>query len=87
MSGPTFTPSVPTGSSFQRWTPTTAATPSIAPAATIACAPPSPSSAGWNSTRTVMGAPRPAVRRAAAAPMATWPSWPQACITPGTSEA
>ncbi|MDL4814192.1 threonine synthase [Actinomadura sp. OS1-43] len=42
---------------------------------------------GWNSSRT-----RPAIRpdesrRASSRPTAIWPSWPQACIAPGASEA
>ena len=58
ISGPSFTPIVPTGSSFQRWTPSTTSTPSSPPSRMTAWAPPSPSSAGWKSTRTVPARPR-----------------------------
>jgi hypothetical protein len=87
MSGPSFTPIVPTGSSFQMWMPMTQSTPSSTPSAITACAPPSPSSAGWNTTRTDPRGARPASSRAALAAIATWPSWPHACMTLGTCEA
>jgi hypothetical protein len=87
ISGPALTPNVPTGSSFQRCTPSTTSTPSRAPSATTAWAPPSPSSAGWKSTRTSPASGRAARMRAATAPIAVWPSWPQACMRPALREA
>ena len=59
-------------------------TPSSPPSRMTAWAPPSPSSAGWKSTRTAPARPRAGQRaRRRRRAMATWPSWPQACIWPG----
>ena len=60
----------------------------MTPAATMGAAPPTVSSAGWNSSRTL---PRrrsfmPLSSFAAASWMAMWQSWPQACIQPSCSE-
>ena len=84
--GPAFTPSVPTGSSFQRWMPSTTSTPSRTPSRDH----------GLRAALALLGrleqhahaAVRACARPAGApptAPIATWPSWPQACIAPGTA--
>ena len=53
-------------------------------------APPTCSSAGWNAKRTRAGerlARRAAATSAIASAIATWPSWPQACIALPSSDA
>ena len=64
-------------------------TPVSAPAAIASSAPPGiNSSAGWKISRTPNGSSA-AEASAVAAPsrIAVWASWPQACATPGTTEA
>ena len=58
------------------------------PSSIIVCAPPSPSSPGWNIRITWPGkSPRRSWRRRAApSSIATWVSWPHACIAPSTSD-
>lgn len=69
--------------------PYTRSTPSIAPAAIMGSAPPTVSSAGWNSRRTVPDRLSRISQSSRAAPssMAACASCPQACIMPGCSEA
>ncbi|MCY1379797.1 hypothetical protein D9M69_675480 [compost metagenome] len=55
------------------------------PSSTMRRPPPRPSSAGWKIRCTVPSKLRScAMTRAAASRMLVWPSWPQACILPGT---
>ena len=57
---------------------------SISPSATIARAPPAPSSPGWKISATVPAKLRVRARYCAApSSIVVWPSWPQACIRPG----
>ena len=64
--------------------PATLGPPSSAPSRSRPCAPPSPSSAGWNTNAAAAGqrAGRPAGGRRPQ-PIATWPSWPHACCALG----
>ena len=81
ISGPAFTPSVPTGSSFQRWMPRTTSTPSSPPSAHHGLAPRLALLGGLEEdAHAARQRPARPATRAAAAPMATWPSWPQACM-------
>ena len=51
----------------------------------MALPPAPPSSAGWKITTAVPAKLRVSARYLAApSSMAVWPSWPQACILPGT---
>jgi hypothetical protein len=83
--GPARTPIEPTGMG-QTCSPNTASGTGSrsTPSSIIAFAPPSPSSAGWKMNFTVPGswAFMPASTSATPIRMATWLSWPQACITP-----
>ncbi len=87
ISAPRLTPILPTGNGLQRCSPKAAVTPSSAPWSVQACAPPRPSSAGWWRKRNAPAGGRRTSRSATARPIAMCPSWPQACIRPGDSEA
>ena len=88
LSVPARVSTVPTGRYGCTCRPYTRSTPAIAPAATIGSAPPSVSSAGWNSRRTVPGrrSRMDASARAAPSSMAVCASCPQACIMPSCAE-
>ena len=83
---PCTKPNVPAGISGSLWNPSARSTfgPSMTPPSSIACMPPRPSSAGWNTSFTA-----PAIRGASSFRTAATPSrvvvctsWPQACIRP-----
>ena len=81
---------VPSGSGAQRCSPMTVSTPSMTPASTIPAAPPgSASSPGSKRKRISPGrcSRMPASTVAAPSSIDVWPSCPQACMTPGFSEA
>ena len=85
ITGPGLTAKLPTGRPGQLCMPNTASigNRSKRPSVIISRAPPPPSSAGWKIRYTVPSKLRCAARCwAAASSMATWPSWPQACILP-----
>ena len=80
----------PAGRSGQRCMPKMASTPyfSNTPLSHTSRAPPVVSSAGWNTSRKLYFArDMRSILRASSSSMAMWPSWPQACILPGVSEA
>ena len=81
-----MTATFPAGRFTQRWSPAAASGSGerSAPARTMARAPSAPSSPGWKQSRTRPRAGGFAASRSAAPRrMAVWPSWPQACMTPG----
>ena len=84
ISAPRLIPTRPTGIGLRGWRPSVPATPSSAPSATQDSAPPCPSSAGWYRNRNPRSGGRPTSRSATASAIAMWPSWPQACIRPGS---
>src|SRR5579885_1505467 len=87
---PARTPTCPTGRLLMRCRAITASTSGFlrAPSSIMGCAPPIRSSAGWKRNFTLpCSASRCCARMSATVrPMATWPSWPQACILPGTCD-
>ena len=90
MIGPGRIANWPTGRPGMLCMPNTFSMPkrSIMPSLTISLPPPPPSSAGWKMTATEPAKLRVSARYLAApSSMAVWPSWPQACISPGRVEA
>src|ERR1041384_3359962 len=89
MSGPSLTPTCPTGARSHRCAPITRSTPPSTPARTSSSAPPgASSSACWKTKRT---SPESSSFRStstwtAPSSIAVCPSWPQACIAPSLSE-
>ena len=90
MIGPGRTPKVPNGAIGQLCRPNTRGVGkrSNRPSSTMTRPPPSISSAGWKMKYTVPSKLRVSARyRAAPSSIVVWPSWPHACILPGTVEA
>ena len=86
-SGPSCATTSPTANRRSTCAPKIAATPSRAPDSSTAFAPRPVSSAGWSKINTSPAAGRAASRCAAPTAQVAWTSCPQACITPGCSDA
>ena len=86
-SGPSWATTSPTAKRRSTWAPKMAATPSSSPDSSTACAPRPVSSAGCSTISTSPAAGHAVRRWAAPTVQVACTSCPQACITPGCSEA